>query len=87
MNHKEENMSEVTCHCVVEQMIFQDGSHCKSWRAISPDADECRQLEAYIVAEWVKPSFRDSRNTVGYCPKCGARLGFTEDGQPTEEPR
>lgn len=43
--------------------------------------------DSLIIAEYVFGTDNSACDTFGYCPKCGTRLGFTEDGQPTEEPR
>jgi len=34
----------------------------------------------FIIAQYIPPGYGDSKNEVGYCPKCGDRLGFRGDG-------
>ena len=37
----------------------------------------------YGLAVWSKPQYTPVGRSVAYCPRCGARLSFAEDGTPT----
>lgn len=59
--------------------VFEnDGKDIKFWR---PAHDNCLHFALWSCRSHFK------RNEVGFCPKCGSKLYFLEDGTPVSEPR
>lgn len=85
MRDNEENMSEATCHRISTDTFFEGKLILSAWVATDMPCEP--HLKKLCVAKWSTLHEYEADTTFGYCPKCGTRLGFTEDRQPTEEPR